>query len=158
MGYLADIVKQLNESQDIIFVGTGLLVIDKQNRVLIGKRTDNDEWSLPGGSLEVGESLRHCGARELQEETGIVAKEEDLNLNWVEAILEPIIKNGRKIFIVSVSFWIKNYNDIDLDLDSRQFTRYGWFTPSEILKLDKITAYSKVALKQFYGGQLDALD
>ena len=37
-------------------------------------------WSLPGGHLEVGESLIGCGLRELEEETGLVAKDAEVLL------------------------------------------------------------------------------
>jgi ADP-ribose pyrophosphatase YjhB (NUDIX family) len=45
-------------------------VVDDEGRVLAHAR-DSGPWSLPGGALEVGESLDDCAARELFEETGV---------------------------------------------------------------------------------------
>ncbi|MGS2664735.1 NUDIX domain-containing protein [Corynebacterium glucuronolyticum] len=42
------------------------------DRVLVIKRRDNGRWSLPGGTLEYGESLPDCAVREMREETGLV--------------------------------------------------------------------------------------
>lgn len=149
MGYLADITKQINEGQDVIFVGTGIIIVDNYSRIFMACRTDNNQWSLPGGSLEVGESLESCIIRETVEETGIQIKEADLHLNSAKAILQPVNKNGNPIFVVSVAFWATEYNDIDLQLDSREFTKYGWFTSEEIDKLSVVTPYSEVALKEY---------
>lgn len=155
MGYLSDIVRCLNDTQEVIFVGTGVILIDNKDRILIASRTDNDEWCIPGGSLEVGESLTHCAIRETFEETGIVVEEKNINLNTVAVVPEPIIKNGRKIHIVSVSYWVTKYNDIDFNIDSREFTKYGWLTKSEIGKLNKITPYTKIALEYYWRVQHD---
>ena len=116
MGYLADITKQLEDEQDVIFVGTGIILVNRYGNILLARRTDNNEWSLPGGSLEVGETLEECIVRETFEETRIIVKESDLHLNSAKSILEPIIKNGRKIYIVSISFWANAYDDIDMSL------------------------------------------
>lgn len=37
-------------------------------------------WALPGGFMEMDETIEHCAVRELQEETGIVVSEDDLHL------------------------------------------------------------------------------
>lgn len=37
-------------------------------------------WALPGGFMEMDETIEHCAARELQEETGIVVDEKSLRL------------------------------------------------------------------------------
>lgn len=49
-------------------------VEDDQGRVLMIKRTDNGLWSLPGGAMELGESIAGCGERETLEETGYHVK------------------------------------------------------------------------------------
>ncbi len=37
--------------------GVGAIVFNAERHVLLHRRTDNDLWSLPGGSVEVGESV-----------------------------------------------------------------------------------------------------
>lgn len=39
--------------------------------LLMVHRTDNKMWSLPGGTMEFGESIRDCAVREVNEETGL---------------------------------------------------------------------------------------
>ncbi len=56
-------------------VGVGIFVF-KDGKFLLLKRKGShggDTWSLPGGHLEFGESFAEVGARELLEETGLVA-------------------------------------------------------------------------------------
>ena len=54
-------------------VGVIALVQDEQGRVLLFKHTYRRDkpWGLPGGSLQPGEGLETCLARELHEETGM---------------------------------------------------------------------------------------
>lgn len=57
-------------------VGIGVIVI-KDNMVLFHKRKGSHgegTWSLPGGHLEMYESLEECAMRETMEETGISIK------------------------------------------------------------------------------------
>lgn len=56
-------------------VGVGAVVIDERGRVVLVKRRHEPlagQWSLPGGALELGESLEAGTAREVLEETGLV--------------------------------------------------------------------------------------
>ncbi|MGW1177239.1 NUDIX hydrolase [Kitasatospora sp. NPDC002543] len=48
-----------------------VVVVDNAGRVLLQRRTDNGMWALPGGRMDIGESLSGCGIRETREETGI---------------------------------------------------------------------------------------
>jgi len=54
-------------------VGVGAIIIE-DDRVLLVKRGHpplTGEWSIPGGVLEVGETLREAAVREAMEETGL---------------------------------------------------------------------------------------
>jgi ADP-ribose pyrophosphatase YjhB (NUDIX family) len=50
------------------------IVTDEQGRILLHRRRDNDQWALPGGVMELGESLGECVVREVREETGFVVE------------------------------------------------------------------------------------
>jgi 8-oxo-dGTP diphosphatase len=54
-------------------VGVGGVVIDKDRALLIRRASEplRGEWSIPGGMLELGETLEQGVARELLEETGL---------------------------------------------------------------------------------------
>lgn len=57
------------------------IVTDSQGRVLVIQRRDNGRWELPGGVLEMDESITAGMQREVMEETGV--QTEALNLTGV---------------------------------------------------------------------------
>ena len=61
-------------------VGVGGVVIDEERVLLVRRATEpaRGEWTIPGGLLEVGETLAEGVARELLEETGLRVRVVDL--------------------------------------------------------------------------------
>lgn len=59
-------------------VGAALVVRDEQGRILMVKRSEEATrsgfWSMPAGYVDYGEDVRDAAARELEEETGLVAQ------------------------------------------------------------------------------------
>jgi 8-oxo-dGTP diphosphatase len=55
-------------------VGVGAVVIDGTKVLLVRRRQEplKGEWSLPGGALELGETLQQGVVREVLEETGLI--------------------------------------------------------------------------------------
>ena len=58
----------------LLQVGASVILEDGQGRVLLQKRRDNGCWGYHGGSVELDEIVEEAAARELFEETGIVAE------------------------------------------------------------------------------------
>jgi ADP-ribose pyrophosphatase YjhB (NUDIX family) len=46
------------------------VVADEAGAILLIERTDNGLWTIPGGGMEVGETIAHTAIREVKEETG----------------------------------------------------------------------------------------
>ena len=53
--------------------GVGVIILNRDNKVFVGKRKDNpiDKWQMPQGGVEIGESYLSAMKRELYEETSI---------------------------------------------------------------------------------------
>lgn len=54
-----------------IKVATSAVVTNKEGKILLHKRRDNDMWSLPGGVMEAGETIEDCVRSKVKEETGV---------------------------------------------------------------------------------------
>jgi ADP-ribose pyrophosphatase YjhB (NUDIX family) len=51
--------------------GASAIVADDQGRILMQRRSDNSRWALPGGVMDIGESIGDTVVREVREETGL---------------------------------------------------------------------------------------
>src|SRR3984893_14390661 len=47
------------------------IVTNDRGELLLVHKTDNDLWALPGGGMDVGESIEQATVREVKEETGL---------------------------------------------------------------------------------------
>jgi len=73
------------------FVGVGAVIVDQGRVVLIKRRFEPlaGHWSLPGGAVDVGETLVECVAREMLEETGLVVE-----VGPVVEVFDRIVRDG----------------------------------------------------------------
>ena len=54
------------------------VVVNDEGKILLQRRSDNDLWALPGGTMEIGESIGETVIREVKEETGFDVQLESL--------------------------------------------------------------------------------
>jgi ADP-ribose pyrophosphatase YjhB (NUDIX family) len=75
-------IEHLNDPQapsaNSLVPAASAIVVDDAGRILLHRRTDNALWSIPGGAMEVGESIAETVVREVKEETGIDVEPERL--------------------------------------------------------------------------------
>jgi ADP-ribose pyrophosphatase YjhB (NUDIX family) len=51
-----------------------VIVVNDQGEILLIRRTDNGNWAVPGGGMDLGESITDTAIRETEEETGITCE------------------------------------------------------------------------------------
>ncbi len=61
----------LTKMPDRFGVATNGFIRDKTGKILLQQRADNGFWGLPGGQVELGESVEQSVVREVHEETGL---------------------------------------------------------------------------------------
>lgn len=67
-------LRQYVGHERLIMVGGAGLVRDDRGRMLLVRRSDDGEWSLPAGAMELGERVDRAVEREVNEETGLVVR------------------------------------------------------------------------------------
>ncbi|WP_204120703.1 MULTISPECIES: NUDIX hydrolase [Levilactobacillus] len=102
MGYVLDLRQQVG-AEPLIVVGAAAIV-QRQQAVLLVKRTDNHAWGLPAGSKELNESTLTTAKRELHEETGLVAQSANLLTVVSGTGMQYQYPNGDQIDSVTVVY------------------------------------------------------
>ena len=141
-------------------IGVGVIVLNNQNKVFVGKRKDNpiDKWQMPQGGVDKNESFLDAMKRELNEETSItnikILKELD---EWFEYELPKkllgIIWKGKfrgqrqKWFIVKFT---GNDSEINLKTKNQEFIEWKWIKIEDLPKVIvdfKKDVYEKLLIK-----------
>ena len=109
MGYIMNLRKYVGH-EPLIGLGATTLVFNEKNEILLNLRTDTNNWGIPGGSMELYETIEETAIRELKEEAGISAEELELVtvLSGKDYYFE--YPNGDKLCTVIVLFKVKNYS------------------------------------------------
>ena len=103
MDYINRLRKYIG-NQPLLMVGSTVLVLDAQNRLLMMKRSDSGNWGVPGGAMELGETTEETARRELLEETGLEVG--DLTLFDVFSGKELYYRypSGEEVYNVSIVY------------------------------------------------------
>ncbi|MBO0992222.1 NUDIX hydrolase [Bacillus sp. SD088] len=108
MGYVEDLRKLVGH-RPLILTGSVVIVLNKQNKVLLQQRKyPYGVWGLPGGLMELGESTEECARREVWEETGLTIGE--LELINVSSGKSHYVKaqNGDEFYVVTIVYVTKD--------------------------------------------------
>jgi putative (di)nucleoside polyphosphate hydrolase len=121
------------------------MLLDPANRVFVGRRIDRggDNWQMPQGGIDAGETPRQAALRELEEEVG-TAKAEILaeSARWLRYDLPedaaPRSWGGRYCGQVQKWFALRfTGEDADIDLATAhpEFNAWKWVAAAELPRL-----------------------
>ena len=135
------------EYPDTPLVGVGAIIIEEDRVVLIkrGHAPLLGKWSIPGGVLEVGETLRKGVVREVLEETGLAIEPGEL-LGVFERVVPD--EDGRmKYHYVLIDFLCRRVAGELVAADDAEEAR--WFRREELAALELARETEEVILKGF---------
>ena len=125
--------------------GVGIVVLNKDNKVFVAKRIDNQKnfWQMPQGGVDEGEDYLSAAYRELEEETSIknvdLIKELDGLISYeLPKNLLGVIWNGKyrgqkqKWFIMR---FLGKDKEIDIKTEHPEFCEWKWIDLENITDL-----------------------
>jgi len=131
-------------------IGVGIILLNNENNVFVGKRIDNpkNSWQMPQGGVDENENFLQAAKRELEEETSIksvkLIKELD---GWFKYDLPNYLLGkiwggkyrGQKQKWFVMKFLGKN-DEINVKTQNPEFFDWKWIEPS---KLPEIAVHFK---------------
>ena len=138
-------------------IGVGIVLLNHENNIFVGKRIDNPQnsWQMPQGGVDQNEDFLQAARRELEEETGIksvkLIKALDgwLNYDLPENLLGKLW-NGKyrgqkqKWFVMK---FLGKTDEINVKTKNPEFFDWKWIKPSELPKIAvnfKVDIYKKI--------------
>ena len=138
-------------------LGVGIILLNNENKVFVGKRIDNPKksWQMPQGGIDNNESFFQAAKRELEEETSITKVRLVKELN--EWLIYDLPKNllgkiwqgkyrGQKQKWFIMKFEGQD-QEININTNKPEFFDWKWIDPSELPKIAvnfKVDIYKKL--------------
>jgi ADP-ribose pyrophosphatase YjhB (NUDIX family) len=113
-------------------VGAIAVVFDDRDRVLMVRRADNHQWALVTGVVEPGEEPAAGALREIEEETGVVARVE--RLLGVSARGLSTLPNADQVWWTSIMFQCRHVSG-EPKVGDDESIDVGWFEIADIPEL-----------------------
>jgi putative (di)nucleoside polyphosphate hydrolase len=116
--------------------GVGIIVLNKENKVFVGRRKDNpiDKWQMPQGGVDEGEDYLTAMKRELLEETSITnikvmkkiekSFEYELPSNLIGIIWDGKYKGQKQKWFITK--FLGSDDEINLNTKHPEFVEWKW--------------------------------
>lgn len=132
-------------------IAVGALILSKDNRILLVQSPMwNDQYIIPGGHVEVGESLENALRREVKEETNLEIHTIQF-LMFLECIYPTTLRDKRHFIFFD---YVCRANDTYVVLNE-EATNYLWVKPEECFSLP-IEAYTKQVIHRYSANVQDS--
>ena len=123
-------------------LGVGVIVLNNENKIFVGKRKDNpvDKWQMPQGGVDIGENYLSAMKRELAEETSIKSIkilrelegffEYELPNNLVGVIWKGKFRGQKQKWFIAK--FVGEEKEIDLKTKNPEFIDWKWIFPEQL--------------------------
>lgn len=131
MEYIARIRSALG-SERILIPATALVLINELGEVLLHMRGRSGDWGLPGGLMDIGETVIESVMREAKEETGLAIESPELFGVFSGTKHEVDYPDGNKTAPMVLAFYSKEYSGtLETSAESPQL---GFFSFQDLPK------------------------
>ncbi len=135
-------------------IGIGIMILNKNNQVLLGKRNKDPKkadselhgestWTMPGGKLHFQEELEEAAERETLEETGLKIDKDKLE---IISVTNDIVIDKH---FVTIGFLCRNFKGEIKVMEPDEIIKWKWFS------LDKLPSPmffpSEKIIKNYFG-------
>ena len=134
-------------------IGVGIVLLNSENNIFVGKRIDNpkNSWQMPQGGVDQNENFLEAAKRELEEETGIksvkLIKELDgwFKYDLPKYLLGKLWKGKyrgqkQKWFVMK---FLGNPDEINIKTKNPEFLDWKWI---KLSKLPEVAVHFKVSI------------
>ena len=136
--YVLEIRKKIGHMA--IFNPVVTLVIYKEGKILLQKRSDNGKWAIHGGGMEPGEKYLETLQREIKEELNIEPINPILLGIYSGKDLFNIYKNGDEVYALNHVFICNDYKGT-IDFKDGEVNELKWFDiddlPENVFEINK---------------------
>lgn len=108
--------------------------VQREGKILLIQRSDNGNWSMPGGAQDPGESLTRTAVRETLEESGVHVRVTGLVGIFTDPRHVVHYTSNDEVRQEFTVIYRADYVHGD-PTESDESTRVGWFTPEEVAEL-----------------------
>ncbi|MCL2545398.1 MAG: NUDIX hydrolase [Clostridia bacterium] len=151
-GYIRGIRKYVGH-RTVIQCGASVIVENRCGEILLQRRKDNGCWGYAGGSVEIDERVEDAAARELFEETGLIARKLELFGVFSGKEMHHVYPNGDEVSNVDVVYVCREYGG-DLRANASEVTALQFF-PLHGLPAG-INPPNRIAIDAYAGARRDA--
>ncbi len=145
--YITDL-RRIVGSRPLVACGSCVILVNEENEVLLQQRTDDNTWGLPGGTMDIGESLEETARREVNEEVGLRCGHLELMDVFSGPALFHRYPNGDELYNVTTAYICNSYSGTP-SADQSEVRDARFFAlselPSEISQPDRVVldAYTR---------------
>lgn len=129
MGYI-ETLRGLVGNTPLILVRPSVLIVNDKCEILLVRHVDNT-WGVPGGMMELGESVEESARREVREEIGIELKRMRLYDVFSGEQLYTKLRNGDEYYNVVIGYICTEYEG-ELNPDGVEVLEARFYHPTEL--------------------------
>lgn len=143
--YIRDMRKRVGHIP-LMQCGASVIVENERKEILLQLRTDNGEWAYAGGAVELYERVEDAAARELREETGLIADELELFGVFSGEYMKYTYPNGDQVSNIDVVYICRKYHGT-LRCEAGEVDRLGFFAADNLP--EPLFGVNRPALEQY---------